>query len=190
MTQTVDPFDELAALFLTEAEEPRPVDRDGHCSTVELVVVGYLGGSARLRSSAPLPDQPRVAASDRLRGGAQFGSARKVLHPLGCQQDDLGSLHEPDRHSPSPRPSLQKFPFVVGHCHRTDTSRGWLLRFCTQEPTDGHKIPRKSKDRQKFCSATLDGTAEPRDKKACVKACSNPAFVQSFETSSAVSGTT
>ncbi len=42
MTQTVDPFDELAALFLTEADEQRTVDRDGHCTTVELVVVGHL----------------------------------------------------------------------------------------------------------------------------------------------------
>jgi len=41
MTQTVDPFDELAALFLTEADEPRTVDRDGRCTTVELVVVGH-----------------------------------------------------------------------------------------------------------------------------------------------------
>ena len=48
MTQTVDPFDELAALFLTEADEPPTIDRDGRCTTVELVVVGHQIDEARM----------------------------------------------------------------------------------------------------------------------------------------------
>ncbi|MDY7108017.1 MAG: hypothetical protein SYC29_05215 [Planctomycetota bacterium] len=42
MTRTIDPYDELAAMFLTEAEAPQPWHEEAGQRTIELLMVGHL----------------------------------------------------------------------------------------------------------------------------------------------------